>query len=446
MTVRRILLTVLLASLVPAGAFAQSAGQQGDDSDLRKQLEEMRSLITKMQSRIDELEKTKPNAGTNTAGEIASQTQHGPSQASTSPHIDSANIPPPAPKPVGTFSSGSWNFKIGGFIKLDMIHDFNAIGSTDTFNPRTIPVDGSEGMNTRFHARETRLSLGVVGPIDGKDVKLFVEGDFYGTNNAIRLRHAYAQYRFLLAGQTWSTFMDEDNIPNTIDFETPLAAPFVRQGLVRFTFQPSKQTLVAFGAEESDPEIVPPPGVVGKTEKTMPDFTGRFRFTNARGHIQLSGFLGRTRFRPNKGEPSDVTIGGVLASARFRAFGRDTVYGQASYGPGLGRYRGDVSAAPDASGRLRAVEVTALTAGYEHYWTPRWSSNVVASPAWVLTDQGRPEISNRRFDYFAANLRYWFLENWAWAGVEYLYGRREMRDDAKGSANRLQVAVRFNIP
>jgi hypothetical protein len=111
----------------------------------------------------------------------------------------------------------------------------------------------------------------------------------------------------------------------------------------------------------------------------------------------------------------------------------------------LGRYRGAASAAFDASGRLHAVEVVALTAGYEHYWSSRWSSNVVASPAWVVSQLGDPAVTNDSFDYVAVTLRYWFLDQRAWAGGEYLYGRRELRSGVHGSANRIQFAVQVNI-
>ena len=441
-----IVLTGLLALLAPAGALAQDPAREPDVSDLQRQLQEMRSQMDRMQSRIDELERAQANAGTNPRAQPAAENQPGPSQGLASLPVKPADSPKPPSRPVGTFGSGPWAFTLGGYIKLDMIHDFNAIGSTDSFNPRTIPVDGSPGADTRFHARETRLSLGIVGPVGGRDLKLFVEGDFYGTANGFRLRHAYGEYGPLLAGQTWTTFMDEANIPHTIDFETPLAAPLVRQGLLRLTARPSKRTQLELGIEESDPEVLPPPGVAGKTEKTFPDFTGRFRFTNGRGHVQSSGFVGRTRFRPHKGEPTDVTIYGGLASARFRTLLRDVAYAQVGYGPGLGRYRGDLSAAPDAAGQLKAVKVMALTLGYEHYWAARWSSNFVASPAWVLSNLGDPATFNRRLDYVAANLRYWFLEERAWLGGEYLYGLREVRSRDRGSANRLQLAVRFNIP
>jgi hypothetical protein len=353
-----------------------------------------------------------------------------------------------SPSPI-TFRAGSWQLSLGGYLKLSLIHDFNPIDSPDVFDPRSIPVDGSEGTNTRIQARETRLSLGIKGPAEGRDLELFLEGDFFGpgtgTGNSFRLRHAYAQYGALLAGQTWTTFMDERNIPPTIDFEHPLAAPLVRQGLLRVTTGLSKRSDLAFAVEESDPEIVIPPGVQGSTEKPWPDLTTRFRFTHSRGHVQLSGFVGRTRLRPVTGATSDVTIGGVLASGRLRLLGRDAAYIELAYGRGLGRYRGAASAALDAAGRLHTVDIVGLTAGYQHYWSKRWSSNAVVSPAWVTSEVGDPATSNDSFNYVAVNLVYWFIDQRAWVGGEYLYGRRELRSGEHGSGNRIQLATRFDI-
>ena len=357
-----------------------------------------------------------------------------------------AQQPAAATRPRATFYAGDWGFTIGGRIKLDMIHDFDAIGSTDSFDPRTIPVPEVPGSNTRIHARETRLSLGIAGPAEGRELKMYIEGDFYGTGNAFRLRHAYGQYGVLLAGQTWSTFMDEDNIPNTIDFETPVAAPLVRQGLVRLTFPVARSATLAIGVEESDPEVLFPTGVTGVVEKTLPDLAGRLRFTRGAGHLQVSAFVGQTRIRETSGATDDVMIGGVLVSARIRPFGRDAAYAELAYGPGLGRYRGGVSAAPDQSNQLIAVEAVALTAGYEHRWSDRWSSNVVVSPAWALDDLNPVVAANDQLAYGAVNLLYWFIPNRAWIGGEYLYGRRQLQSGASAAANRIQFAVRFNIP
>ena len=355
--------------------------------------------------------------------------------------------PSPSPSPPsGTFHAGPFAFGLGGRIKLDAIHDFDAIGSTDSFDPRTIPTDGAEATNTRLHARETRLSLDVTGPVEGRELKLYVEGDFYGSGNAFRLRHAYGRYGGLLAGQTWSTFMDEDNIPNTIDFETPEAYALARLGLVRFTTRVSRRASLSFAVEDGNAQVVPPPGVTGAQEKPLPDLVTRLRFTSGHGHLQLSGSVGKARFRPNAGQHIDVTLWGVLGSARIPTAARDAAYAQVAYGPGVAHYRSGIAVAPDASGRLDAVEAIGLMGGYEHYWSRRWSSNAVYSVAKALNALGDPATTNKRLDYVAVNLLFWFLDQRAWAGAEYLHGQREVRSGAHGAANRVQFAVRFNIP
>ena len=130
---------------------------------------------------------------------------------------------------------GGFTFKVGGRIKLDIIRDFDPIGSEDTFDPRTIPVDGSEGTNSNLIAKETRLFLDMRGPVEGKELQMYVETDFYGSGSVLRLRQAYGRYGGLLAGQAWSTFVDDNNFPNTIDFESPMAFPSIRQAQLRWT-------------------------------------------------------------------------------------------------------------------------------------------------------------------------------------------------------------------
>ena len=356
--------------------------------------------------------------------------------------IQSIHAQSTAPSPI-TFESGTWRFTLGGYLKLDLIHDFNANTNPDAFNPRAIPVDGSDGTNTLIYARQTRLTFGMEGPLEGRQLKLYVEGDFFGTGNAFRLRHAYGKYGVLLAGQTWTTMMDELNIPPTIDYETPVAAPFIRQGMLRITTTPSKNSELAFAVEEADPEVVNPTGLAGAVEKSWPDLTARYRLRYDRGHVQLSGFVGQTRFKTEAGSTSDITIGGVILSTRLRLFARDAAYFQAAYGPGLGRYRGGPSAEVGADGQLQTLDVMGITAGYERHWSERWTSNVVVAPVWLLNDVGDPGTTNKELTYAAANLEYWFLVKRAWIGAEYLYGRREVRSGAEGTGNRLQIAVTF---
>jgi hypothetical protein len=55
-----------------------------------------------------------------------------------------------------------WAVKFGGYVKADLIHDFDPIDSRDFFEPATIPVGATDRTNTRFHARQTRLNLSLI--------------------------------------------------------------------------------------------------------------------------------------------------------------------------------------------------------------------------------------------------------------------------------------------
>jgi hypothetical protein len=351
-----------------------------------------------------------------------------------------------APPSTLGFTVGDFTFRPGGRIKLDIIRDFNPIGSEDSFDPRTIPTDGSEGVNSNLHAKETRLNLDIRGPAHGKELRMHVEGDFYGSSSVFRLRHAYGSWGGLLAGQTWSTFVDENNFPNTIDFESPMAFPQIRQAQLRWTQNVS--TAVQWSAAvEDNKSSINPPAIPGKAEYPMPDFVGRIRYQASRWHVFGSAFLGRARFRPTDGEPDDETLWGTLLSSRFRTFGRDYVYGQLTNGAGVGRYRSGITAVPDANNQLHAPDGIALVLGTEHYWIPVLSSHVVFARAKLVnTKDYYASDLNRQLDYTAVNLLYWFIPDRAWAGVEYLHGRREVMGGQDGDANRIQFAVRFNLP
>jgi hypothetical protein len=384
-------------------------------------------------------------AATSEAPKTAPATTEAPKTEAPTAQTPAPQATTPEPKQDG-FTVGGFVFKPGGRVKLDIIRDFNAITSEDSFDTRTIAVDGSKGTNSSIHARETRLFIDMRGPVEGKELKMYVETDFFGSGNVLRLRHAYGTYGGLLAGQTWSTFMDEDNIPNTIDFESPTAFPTIRQAQARWTQKVGAKASWSVGVEDNKSNITPPAGVAGKAEYPMPDLTARVRYVGSRWHAHAGGFLGRARFRPTQGEPDDVTLWGVLLSAKAKTFGRDYVYGQTTFGDGVGRYRGGVTAVPDASGELRAVGLVAFTGGYEHFWSPRYSSNAVYSVGSSPEKTFYEDTANKRLDYLAVNLLYLFLKDRAWAGVEYLHGRREVFGGQVGDANRLQFAIRFNFP
>jgi hypothetical protein len=332
--------------------------------------------------------------------------------------------------------------KIGGYVKFDLIHDFNPINSPDFFDVTKIPTDGSEGESTHMHAKETRLFLDFRSPSKVGELRAYVEGDFYGTSGAFRLRHGYVEIAGKwLAGQTWTNFMDESMIPPTLDFEKPGAYAFARHGLLRYKISTSKESYLALAVEEPSATAQIPSG---KTESPLPDFTARYRITKHWGHLQLSAFAGMLRYRPVTDDTQDVTLYGGNVSGQLNVLEKDKLSFQVLYGPGIARYRSGVSAAVDDDGQLEALTGFGYTVTYLHAWSSAFTSLVVYN--WGEDDNisGQPLSSISNASYVAVNLLWHFTDN-AFAGVEYLYGTREDIDTNSGEANRLQFSVRYSF-
>jgi hypothetical protein len=335
--------------------------------------------------------------------------------------------------------------KIGGYVKLDMIHDFNLINSPDFFDVSKIPTDGSKGESTHLHAKETRIFVDARTPTKVGDIRAYIEGDFYGSGGSFRMRHAFVEIAGkLLAGQWWSTFMDESIVPNTLDFEKPAAYAFARHAMVRYKQELSKDSYLAFAVEEPNTNAQTPTEP-GKFESPLPDFTARYRITKPWGHIQVSAFAGKLVYRYATEETDDVTLFGANLSGQFNFLNnKEKIIYQVVYGPGVGRFRGGLAAGLDENGNLEALQEFGITVGLEHRWNSKFSSLLLYNRGEVDNTLGQPFNSIRSADYVAANLLWNFTER-ALAGVEYLWGLREDLDGADGTANRIQFSVKYSF-
>lgn len=354
--------------------------------------------------------------------------------------------PKPAPVKGLQWQVGDYTVKLGGYVQVDLIHDFDEIGSTDSFDPRTIPTndESDAGVNTRMHAKDSRLNLDLRCPSSIGPMRIFVEGDFFSDNNGFRLRHAYGEVGGWLGGQTWSTFMDEDAMPETLDFESPIAFPQIRQAQIRYT-HPFGDTgsYMAVAVEDPASKIVAPPAP-GETQEATPDLTARLRWKNGLGHCQLGLFAGSARFVPDVGTADTVFLWGANFATKIDVGDRDKLFAQTTYGPGVGRYRGGITAVPDASGNLDAVETFGVMGAYEHHWSSEWRSTATYSWGKGHLPAGTVPTTIESLSYLAANL-IWQFSDRAWVGVEYLYGSNETEDGARGEANRVQISMHFDI-
>src|SRR6516162_4778127 len=353
----KIALLSLAAFLVPAGAVAQTApqddemaapSQPAEVKELQKQLEEMRSQMNRLQSRISELEASKPGDGTKAAVAPAAPPDQAILQGPTSPHVGNAtatkqtfsedsvaaarfNNVPLDPKYRGYFMLPGTQtlLKIGGYFKTDFMYDLKPAGNPDEFIPSSILIPTVQGVhNSNVSVRPTRLSLDFRIPSTKLgDVRFYLEGDLFGTNATTpRLRHAYAQVRNLLVGQTFTNFMDPDGFPDTLDFQGPNGMVNLRNPQLRYGLALTPSTTFYMSVEKPSSDV----------QFTTPQFTSspntphvdgaiRLREEFEGGHFQISGlFRSIAAFLPN-GRTDSVFGWGINVATGFRTFGKDNV-------------------------------------------------------------------------------------------------------------------------
>ncbi len=340
--------------------------------------------------------------------------------------------------------------KIGGYVKLDLIYDLNAIDATDLFDVASIPVGASQRTNSRMHARQTRLNFDTRWQTDAGILKTFAEGDFFSRDDQFRLRHAYGQLGRFLGGKTFTTFANIDAAPATLDFEGSVSAITTRRAQIRWT-QPlfNRDDLqLALALEDPFTVLERPPGDVfsGETRTISPDFVARLRRTGPRGNVQFAGIVRQLGFQPTGQSVLGATAWGLNFSQVARLGRDDRFYWQINYGDGIASLVGDL---PDivatSSSSAELLGYFGWMIGATHDWNSRFSSNLTFAESHFrhVTNQPPSDINN--LTYVAANVIWTPLDR-VQVGLEYLYGKREDISGASGLANRLQFSIFYFLP
>jgi hypothetical protein len=342
---------------------------------------------------------------------------------------------------------------IGGFVKTDVVYNFDPLQIADRFIVGSIPVgvDNTTGQEAQssITADQSRLNIDLREATDYGVMRAFIEGDFAGSNETFRLRHAFGQWRRVLAGKTWSTFVDPEASPEEIDFEGLNARINVRQSQMRVMPKFGEEYELQLAIEDPNPQIQNGTGITRNPDVVL---AGRFS-PRKHLHLKLS-----TLFREIRGQSLDSNVekeyawgsslSGRYMTPRFDA--RDSVLFQLNYGKAIGRYVNDLSSIGNYDGIFNLdtgeLELFTVTAGYvsaQHWWnTAQLRSNFTF---------GAVELNNPDFlgdDAYKSTLR--FSTNLIWSpipsidvGGEYLWGRRENQDGEHGDATQIQFAVRY---
>jgi hypothetical protein len=344
---------------------------------------------------------------------------------------------------------------VGGYAKVDVIHDFKAIGNHYQFATSTIgtpgtPADGSEGQTT-FNARESRVAFELRSDTPVGGLHTMISGDFYGAGGGpgnFRLRQAYGELGNFMAGQAWSTFQDLSSRPETLDFEGPSSELSVRQPLLRWTQPLATGVTIAVAAE------MPSSAVTNGANLTeAPDGVLRGRVEGDAGHLQLAGIARQIRTQDATDPDADIVNafgwGGALTGSLNVPLlhDKDNVDFQIVYGDGIGRYVEDVGfdAFFDApSGSVDTLTTLAGYLGLQHWWSDRVRSTAVGAFTSNENVEAQPDTAFASSMYLAGNVIVSPVPQ-ADIGLEYLYGQLYTSDETMGDNHRAQFSTKFKF-
>lgn len=386
---------------------------------------------------------------------------------------------------------------LGGYIKLQMIYDSD--GSTDgapgyagpaghSTNAEGAPMDGDvaggydvvldddasgydDKEDFRMTARESRLFVKTKTDTDGGVVSTHFEGDFFGNavadsgtwsnSSTFRIRHAYGSYASgsneILAGQTWSTFMDlAAGVPD-MDISGDPGFCFVRQPQVRYQHNLRPGHYIAFALENPDRGFTPPGTFVnaGDSDEKLPDFVAKYFYATKMFTLSPRIVLRQFDLTDSTTEESQTATGwGVGLSGSVKT-GPVRFALTFMYGDGIGRYSslGNIAGAgltADGS-EIKTVKFSSINGGMTFAFSPAVSWTIGAGIA-ENSDDDVYDVSNpillgsatKKAAGYHTNLKWKVAKGFEWAIGAGMY-EREVMDGRDGSMTRFQSYFKYDF-
>jgi len=364
---------------------------------------------------------------------------------------------------------------IYGFAMMDLGYNFGQIDPNwfDVVRPTKLPAFHNEfGHDGVLFAgvRQSRFGIKSTLPTKYGDFKAVFEFELFGVGvdagqTTFRLRHAYGELGQILAGQTWSPFMDPDVFPNSIEYWGPNGMVFFRN--VQLRWQPvhhgNHQVMIALerpGASADLGSIADRDIIQGvRFRFPAPDVSGHVRYGGERTYLQLAGMFRYVAWDDNAPTAttnlSNHTYGwGVHASSNVGFAGtKNTLKMSVVYGHGIENYMNDapVDVAPRVSLNIHkpivgdALPILGVVAFYDHYWSEKFSSSIGYSLVNINNTHLQLPDSFRRGEYGLVNLLYYPVKN-VMVGGEFQWGRRDnFTDGWVYDDYRVQFSFRYNF-
>lgn len=372
--------------------------------------------------------------------------------ASQLPHVHD----PQAPRFVLTDTEGNYALGIGGYVRAVAEYDFGGIVNSVDFIPALIPSHSYLNSQIQMDATTANLFVKLVGrsSLLGNFV-VHTEGNFRGSGRTFELRNAYLAFRGVTVGYTYGGFMDASAMPATIDFQGPNGGTFYRTTQLAYTCTALPD--FAFRAGVEMPEVGAETAASYKVGgQRMPDFTLSAQYAwGSNSHIRIGGILrSMTYAAASDNDAHSVTGYGVQASTTFALGSSLRMFGQFTYGKGIGRFLNDLGELdvdlvpnPEKESRMQALPMMGWFAGLQYNITPSLFLSGTYSQSHLYSENGYAAASADSYrygQYLVANMC-WSASNNMQFGVEYLHGWRKNFDTSSREANRISLMAKYSF-
>lgn len=362
-----------------------------------------------------------------------------------------------APRFIIVGSQNKFMIGIGGYVELKASYDLDGIIPNKDFVTYDIPSE--ETYATRQQAlldvSSSRLFIKVLGNTRCLGlVEGYIETDFEGEGNTLRLRKAYVSFKGLTVGQTVSTFSDITACPTTIDDQGPNAYVYTRSPLVRYHLNMGNHWSMAVAAEKmsftatygSDAAEIP---------QRVPDVPLYVQYSWGKygSHIRASGIARYLQYHNDVRDDNQGKFGwGAQLSGNINAGNKVCFFMQGVYGSGIASYLQDLYgnnldmvANPSSEGELQTVDVLGLLGGIQFNASDRVFVSAGYSETKVFNSNGYFDADQYRGARYVVGNVFWSFAQNCKAGLEYLYGTRTNMDRSTNHSNRIEAMVRYSF-
>jgi hypothetical protein len=420
-----------------------------------QQIDDQREMLLAMQTQLDQQSEIKPEELSDEDVELRSRLETlEESIANSRDASDTAFDKESFPNSMAIPGSNA-ALRTGGFVKMNIIESFDPLGTDDRFIAGSIPVPQQESdPSAAMTVSQSRLNWDLRDQTEYGVMRAFIEADFAGVGDTFRLRHAFGQYRDILAGKTDSTFMDSQASPEELDFEGINGRINVRQPEIRYFPVIGKDLNMRIALEAPDPQVTGGAGI-----SQWPDIvTSLRRIWFDSWHVQTSLIFRQITATwiedpavKDKETGWGISISGKTATQFWNPVSRNSFMFQINYGEGYGRYvndlgevRGQDAVFNPMTGEMSTLPVFSGYLAYQHWWREDLRSTFNAS--WV-------EVDNEDFqapDSYNKTLR--AAANLIWSpipridlGAELIWGERKNKDYQRATASQLQLSSKYRF-